>query len=155
MNNNEVEHNRRADLGTFVNLLEYSPDYASSIAVASGFVKDVAITPADADDASYKLRSSVVGEFTNVNHSVPLNCFIPLKNISQFFRRLNFPIINQKFDIQINLNRNNCILRANGVEDGILNYESCMLYVPRVELPVEQNAKLYKAIESGKFEKKA
>ena len=38
MNNNEVEHNRRADFGTFVNLLEYSPDYTSSIATASGFV---------------------------------------------------------------------------------------------------------------------
>ena len=154
MNNNEVEHNRRADFGTFVNLLEYSPDYASSIATASGFVKDVAVTPADENDPSYKLRSSVVGEFANATHTVPLNCFVPLKNISQFFRRLNFPVINQKFDIQLNLNRNNCILRANGVQDGVLNYESCMLYVPRVELPVEQNAKLYKVISSGGFKKK-
>ena len=45
-------------------------------------------------------------------------------------------------------------MRANGVHDGVLNYESCMLYVPRVELPVEQNAKLYKAISSGGFKKK-
>ena len=61
MNDVEVEHNRRADLGTFGNLLEYSPDYASSIATNAGFVRDIASTPADADDASHSARASVVG----------------------------------------------------------------------------------------------
>ena len=32
-------------------------------------------------------------------------------------------------------------------------YESCRLLLPRVELPVELNTKLYKAIESGNFVK--
>ena len=95
MNNIDVEHNRRADFGTFVNLLQFSPDYASSIAVAIGLVKDVAVTPPGVDanaksDASYELRSDVVGKFANSTHTVPLNCFLPLKNISQFFRQLNF-----------------------------------------------------------------
>ena len=33
----------------------------------------------------------------------------------------------------------------------MLVYESCRLLVPRVELPVELNTKLYKVIESGNF----
>ena len=54
MNNNEVEYMHRADFGTFVKLVEYSPDYTSSITSASGFVKDVAVTPADEKDSGYK-----------------------------------------------------------------------------------------------------
>ena len=153
MNDVEVEHNRRADLGTFVNLLEYSPDYASSIAINAGFARDVVSTPADAEDASHSVRSSVVGAFDNGTHQVALHCYVPLKNISQFFRRLDFPIINQKFQLQLDLNVGGCIRRADGVQNGTLVYESCRLYVPRVELPVELNTKLYKAIESGKFVK--
>ena len=47
MNDTEAEHNRRADLGTFVNLLEYSPDYASSIGTESGIARDTVTTPED------------------------------------------------------------------------------------------------------------
>ena len=153
MNDTEVEHNRRADFGTFVNLLEYSPDYASSIATQSGFARDIVTTPRDADDSSHQIRASVVGAFDNGTHQVALHCYVPLKNISQFFRRLSFPIVNQKFQLQLDLNINGCIRRADGVQDGRLVYESCQLYVPRVELPIELNTKLYKAIESGNFVK--
>ena len=42
-NNNEVEHNREPLFPTtYLNLLEYSPDYASSVAVQYGFVEDTA-----------------------------------------------------------------------------------------------------------------
>ena len=153
MNDVEVEHNRRANLGTFVNLLEYSPDYASSIAINAGFARDVVSTPADADDASHSVRSSVVGAFDNGTRQVALHCYVPLKNMSQFFRRLDFPIMNQKFQLQLDLNVGGYIRRADGVQNGTLVYESCRLYVPRAELPVELNTKLYKAIESGKFVK--
>ena len=47
-NNNEVEHNRRPDISTtWLNLLEYSPDYAASNAVQWGFVKDAALNGGD------------------------------------------------------------------------------------------------------------
>ena len=82
-----------------------------------------------------------------------LHCYIPLKNISQFFRRLDFPIIIKKIQLQLDLNVGGCVRRAAGVQNGTLVYESCRLYVPRVELPVELNTKLYKAIESAKFAK--
>ena len=110
-------------------------------------------TPEDANDPSYRTRASVVGTIDNGTHQVSLHCYAPLKNISQFFRRFSFPIVNQKFQLQLDLNINGCIRRANGVQDGRLVYETCQLYVPRVELPVEMNAKLYKAIDSGKFVK--
>ena len=118
MNDTEVEHKRRAAFGTFVNLLEYSPDYASSIATQSGFARDIVTTPRDADDLSHQIRASVVGAFDNGTHQVALHCYVPLKNISQFFRRLSFPIVNQEFQLQLDLNINGCIRRANGVQDG-------------------------------------
>ena len=124
MNDTELEHNKRVDLGTFVNLLEYSPDYASSIDTQSGFSRDTVTTPVDGNNPSYRARASVVGTIDNGTHQVSLHCYVPLKNISQFFRRLSFPIVNQKFQLQLDLNINGCIRRANGVQDGRLVYES-------------------------------
>ena len=85
MNDTEVEHNRRADLGTFVNLLEYSPDYASSIGIQRGFARDTVITLVDGNDPTHRTRASVVGTIDYGTHQVSLHCYVPLKNMSQFF----------------------------------------------------------------------
>ena len=65
----------------------------SSIAINTGFARDIVSTPVAADDASHSVRPSVAGAFDNATHQVELHCYVPLKNISQYFRRLDFLII--------------------------------------------------------------
>ena len=158
-NNNEVEHNRRCDLSTtWLNMLEYSPDYAASNAVQWGFVKDVALTGGD-NDAVATLRAKIGGAdlatVTAAAGDLParfvVRYVIPLKYISQFCRRLTFPIINQLVEVEAQLNLSNRIIFRRGAQPSAITMTSAQLLVPEVVLPTTENGKLMKAIGSGSF----
>ena len=46
------------------------------------------------------------------NNRYPVTLTMPLKHISQFFRRLDFPIMNQLVEIEFNINIVESILRG-------------------------------------------
>ena len=83
----------------------------------------------------------------------PVTAYIPLKNISQFIRRLNFPIINNHISIDLEVNKEMSILRAAAITASTFTPVEVKLMVPEIQLPVDMNEKLYKAIGSGKFTK--
>ena len=158
-NNNEVEHNRRPDISTtWFNLLEYSPDYAGSNAVQYGFVKDAHLNGAN---PSATLRGEVGGldgaiTITAAAGTLPdrfvIKYMVPLKYLSQFFRRLNFPVINQLMEIEMNLNSVNGIYRV-GTQPSQIVMTSAQMLLPEVILPTDENTKLMKAISSGNLVK--
>ena len=159
-NNNQVEHNTRPDISTtWLNLIEYSPDYAGSNAVQYGFVKDAALNGADNDNVA-TLRATVGGmDLTDVLPAgaglparLQFRYVVPLKYISQFCRRLTFPIINQLVELEVELNRTEAIFRQ-GAQASAITMTDAQLLVPEVVLPTSDNGKLMKAISSGSFTK--
>ena len=159
-NNNQVEHNREPLFtSTYVNLLEYSPDYASSIATQYGFIRD---TELDYNGDVNGARNATAAA-TFRNNQVHYTLTIALRDISQFMRRLNFPIMNQLFEIELNVNPTQSIIRRpgdNGAQPPV-NFsepsrfvmEKAELFVPEVVLPSKQTEMLYKSISNGRFVK--
>ena len=83
------------------------------------------------------------------NNRFPITATIPLKHISNFFRRLDFPIMNQLLEIEFNINTEQSILRANGVQASHFQMTNVTLFVPEVVLPTQETTKLLKQINSG------
>ena len=159
-NNNQVEHNIRPDISTtWVNLLEYSPDYASSIAVQWAFVKDAALDGPD-NDAVATLRAAIGGAnlatVTAAGGGRParFECrfMIPLAYLFQFVRRLSFPLINQLVEIELTLNETGCIFR-NGAHPSAFVMTDAQMLIPEVVLPTPDNTKLMKSLASNNFTK--
>ena len=160
-NNNEVEHNRRPDISTtWLNLLELSPDYAGSLGVQWGFVKDLALNGGGNDDVA-TLRMAIggadLGTVTGAGGGLParfvVRYIVPLKYISQFCRRLTFPIINQLVELELALNHNNRLIFRRGAQASQMTMTGAQLLAPEVVLPTSENTKLMKEISSGKFVK--
>ena len=154
LNNNEVEHNQRCDLaGTFVNMFEYSPDYAESIGILEGFTKDTITNGIVANSPAVAKRNLATSSVLDAGalDQYPVVAYIPLKNLSQFIRRLDYPIINNLLRLNLQLNRNMSILRAAGITACTFIPTEAKLMVPEVKLPIQESNKLYKAIESGSF----
>ena len=74
---------------------------------------------------------------------------LPLTYLSPFFRRLNFPIINNEMDLELTLRFDNCILRAANVQASRLVVTNTELYLPIVELPKEFETKFYSMLSSS------
>ena len=146
-NNNEVEHNREPLFTTtYQNLLEYSPDYASSIAVRYGFIKDT-------DDQIVRAINDVRNGVARGNFDTgkfPYNIIVSLKDVSQFIRRLDFPIINQLFEIEFHINSTQSIIRTAAQQSRFVLQE-VTLWVPEIALPTKETQMLYKEISGGKY----
>lgn len=143
-NNSEVDKNHHVYFTTTIlNLAEYSPDYASSFAVQYGFAKD---TTHKADSDGMTVRNSVVGqgfsaEAGNLPARFEVQLKLPLAYISTFFRRLNFPIMNNLVEIELDCFYTNCILRANDVQASKLTITNSELFLPIIELPATYEAR--------------
>ena len=72
-----------------------------------------------------------------------LTLTISLKHVSQFFRRLDFPIINQLVEIEFNINNVESILRNGApVEPSQFIMTGVELFVPEVVLPTNENTEV-------------
>ena len=151
-NNNEVEHNRRPYLSTtWLNLLEFSPDYAGSIAVQHGFIKDK--TLGGGDNAGLTGRIDVSNGDHVANNGYPITVKVPLKYLSQFARRLTFPIMNQLFQIEMDINDHNLAILRDGAQASQISLQSIEFIAPEVVLPTSENNKLMSALASNNFTK--
>ena len=110
---------------TMLNMLEYSDDYARSVAEKYGFAKDSAADVISSGHTKVKLFRDA---FKTADDSFPLTTAIPLTYLSTFFRRLNFPIINHTLEIEWNSRTVNSLLRKNDVEASKVTIVSTELY---------------------------
>ena len=151
-NNNEVEHNRRPYLSTtWLNLLEFSPDYAGSVAVQHGFVKDK--QTGSGDNASLQIRKTITNDGFDANNGLSITVKVPLKYVSQFARRLTFPIMNQLFQIEMDINDHNLAILRDGAQASQISLQSIEFVAPEVVLPTSENNKLMSALASNNFTK--
>lgn len=145
LNNNEVDKNHHVYLTTtYANLLEYCSDFTKN-ATQYGFAIDSAF---DATTTSHTLRKNIsITGFANNSFDFMLK--IPLTYLSPFFRRLNFPVINNKLDLELELRLTNCLLRAGNVQAAKVNITNTELHLPLVELPSEYEKKFFNMLDSS------
>ena len=132
------------------NLIEYSDNYSDTSGSLQQFKRDEIGRDNDltVDDnhipnnsSSFKYKSSSITGRNGVKIAVPL------KYLSNFWRLLEMPLINCKFELSLKWYAN-CILPSAGTA-ATFAITDTKLYVPFVNLKTEDNAKLSKLLSQG------
>ena len=72
---------------------------------------------------------------SSLNHVLPVLSFFFFILSITIFRRLDFPIINNELDLELQLRGNACLIKDAAVHASQLNVTNTELYLPIVELP--------------------
>ena len=99
------------------NLVEYSDNYSDTSGSLWHFNKDEQpkennqnLSNLSADNSwSFKYKSNLIGIFPNGGRKNGVKIVVPLKNLSNFWKSLEMPLINCKIEVSLTWNQN-CIL---------------------------------------------
>ena len=111
---------------------------------------------------TYDVAADAAGHDANRVGKKEIELAIPLKNLGNFWRALNIPLISCEVSLELNWNKN-CVITSlqqrqvnagppevNGTTTGsTLAIDDCKLYVPIVTLPKDDEIKLLTNIKSG------
>ena len=111
------------------------------------------------DDNSplFKYKASNIGNTENNGTKNRVKIIVPVKNLSNFWRSLEIPLINCKVEHSLRWIEN-CLLtsaaiganaNATGADSATFKITDAKLYVPIVTLSAEDNAKLSKLLGEG------
>ena len=75
------------------NLTEYSKSYSKTSDTLWNYYKDIATDPIT-NSESFKYKTSITGKTANDGNTKEVECSIPLKHLSNFWRTLDMPLIN-------------------------------------------------------------
>ena len=131
------------------NLIEYSDNYQDSSATLYQYKRDeppeddavADLTADNSDSFNYKIKllgnvTEVAGNAAGVRR-LNVKIAVPLKNLRNFFRSLEMPLINCK--IKLNLKwKKECVL-STGAGEAVCIINDTKLYVPVVTLSKEDN----------------
>ena len=133
------------------NLIEYSYNYSRTSEIlwqycrdepASGHDGTIAdFTEANAITDSFKIIETITGQIDD-NGILNVDIMVPLKNLSNFWRTLEMPLINFEINLDLNWSKN-CIIVVTDVANQVIPFSitDTKCYVPVVTLSTEDNAK--------------
>ena len=162
------------------NLLEYSKNYRKTIGSLHNYYKDELSDDADdnnfdnikvVNSNTFKYKNKIICNTYNVDagaqgYDVNKNCTqevelaIPLKNLGNFWRALNIPLISCEVSLELKWDKN-CVItsleqrdigrgnRDNAPTGATLAINDCKLYVPAVTLSKDDEIKLLTNLKSG------
>ena len=154
------------------NLLEYSKNYRKTTGSLWNYYRDEPSNLLSSDSESFKYKTSIQGNAYNTgtgeagydankNGKNETEVVIPLKNLSNFWRSLNIPLINCEVELILTWSKN-CVLvdmtrrNAQGNNPAIVppaelefKITDTKLYVPVVTLSKENDIKLLEQLKSG------
>ena len=106
-------------------------------------------TAANHTSAGVGVRKAVIvsGQFNN--HTLPVLIKIHLAYLSPFFRQLDFPIINNKLDLELELRGDACLIKDANVHASQLVVTNTELYLPIVQLPSDAEKKFLHLLPSS------
>ena len=158
------------------NLIEYSKNYRKTTGSLWNYYKDEARDTLSSDSKSFKYKTSITGNTYNVDvgeagydaNKVGKNeteVVMPLKNLSNFWRILNIPLINCEVELILTWSKN-CVLIDMTERDGEgdnpaifaptgleFKITDIKLYVPVVTLSKENDTKLLEQLKTIKWNK--
>ena len=137
------------------NLIEYSENYQNSSATLYQYKRDEppednAIADLTANNSSsFKYKVSLLGNPVVANNIARINVKVvaPLKDLSNFFRSLEMPLINCKIKLNL-IWKKECVL-STGNGDAVFIINDTKLYVPVVTLSKEDNKDFIEQKDKG------
>ena len=131
------------------NLIEYSDNYSDTSRSLWNFKRDEITNNAnvtnDDNAPSFKCKSNLIGNTENDGTKNGV-IDVPLKYLSNFWRLLEMPLINCKFQLSLKWYER-CLLTA--ANTATFEITDAKRYVPIVTLSVEDNLKLTKLLNKG------
>ena len=138
------------------NLVEYPGNYADSSGSLWRFKRDelnvatnLDVTTTD-NSTSFKYKSSLFESPTAAGVLNGVKIVVPLKQVSNFFRSLEIPLINCKIHLELNWTKS-CVISTAPDNNNKITFQitSTRLYVPIVTLLTNDNVNLTKQINEG------
>ena len=142
------------------NLLEYSKNDRKTTGRLWNYYRDESSNPLFLNSESFKCKTSIVGKTPQDNDSLTnANIVIPLKNLSNFWRALNIPLINCEVELILTWSKNYVLahMTVNVCADAAIvapsrvtfKIKETKLYVPVVTLSKEIDTKLLEQLKTG------
>ena len=141
------------------NLIEYSDNYQDSSATLYQYKRDeppeddVVADLTDDNSSSFRYKIKLLGKVTRVAGNAAgvrrlnVKVVVPLKYLSNYFRKLEMPLINCK--IKLNLTwKKECVL-STGAGETIFIINDTKLYVPVVTLSKQDNKDFIEQRDKG------
>ena len=154
INNEHIEKAEDLDIVMpMYNLLEYSDNYQNSTGSLYQFKRDEppndnANVGNNTTSLVYKSKLIKGTDNNNVNN---VKFVVPLKNVSNFFRSLELPLVNCKIDLELTWHKDCIISSADTAAGQAVSFmiTNTKLYVPVVTLPTKDNNDLTKQLNDG------
>ena len=157
------------------NLLEYSKNYRKTTGSLWNYYRDEqssgiggednSVSYSIKDSKSFDYKTSITGKLESINTTKDAEIIVPLKNLSNFWKNSNIPLINCEVGL-ILIWSENCVLTSKATRDAdpganpavvainnptnvIFKIKNTKLYVPAVTLSKENEIKLLEQLKSG------
>ena len=151
INNTQIDNAKYIDVVmSMYNLIEYSNNIAIIYSNTSGslwqYYKD---DPNDnkTQSESFKYKIKITGKPPAASNTKDVEIAVPLKNLSNFWRTLEMPLINCEINRILTWSQKCVISSATGATK--FKITDTKLYAPVVTLSTEDNAKLLQQLKSG------
>ena len=132
------------------NLIEYSDNYSDTSGSLWQFKREEITNNADVTNdnnaPSFKYKANLIDNTKANGSKTRVKIAVPLKYLSNFWRSLEIPLINCKFELSLKWYER-CLLTA--ATSATFTITDTKLYVPIVTLSIEDNSKLTKLLNEG------
>ena len=140
------------------NLIEYSDNYSDTSGILWQFKRDKIVNNADVTNAHLvKYEAGLIPNTEADGTKNAVKIAVPLKDLSNFWKSLEMPLIICKFELSLKWIQN-CVLttaaigtdaNATGADSTTFKIIEAKIYVHVVTLSTEDNAKLAKQLSEG------
>ena len=134
------------------NLTEYSDNYSKTSGSLWQYYKNEPNNNI-ADSESFKSKVKITGKTPADRNTKDVEIIVPLKYLSNFWRTLEMPLINDEVNLILTWSRDIRGLEVcaitNSTGAGKFAITETKLYVPVVTLSTQDNAKLLQRLKSG------
>ena len=134
---NGIKIDKAEDLDVVMHLLEYNKNYKKATGSLWNYYRDEPSDPLSSNSESFKYKTSITGNTYNIDEKITnydgnevdnpkyganevgkneTDVVIPLKHLSNFWRRLNIPLINCAVELILTWSKN-CVLAYMSVRD--------------------------------------
>ena len=147
INNTDIDNAHDIDIVMpMYNLIEYSDNYSKTSGSLWQYYTDI---PNDnlARSESFKYKVAITGKTPNNGNTKDVEIIVPLKNLSNFWRTLEMPLINCEVNLILTWSKD-CVI-TNSTGEGKFAITETKLYVPVVTLSTKDNEKLLQQLKSG------
>ena len=164
INNTQVEDVNDFDIvmSTY-KLIKYSAKYSKMSGILWQYYRDepalaanavIDFIVANAITDSFKIKEKITGQTDN-NGTEDVEIMVPLKHLSNLWRTLEIPFINNETNLDLNWSKKSVIVATDAADQGAsFSLTNAKLYVLVVTLSTQNNAKLLEQFKSSLFNRK-